>query len=172
MTDRKPVGLSFTSWIDEQINAAAERGAFDDLPGAGKPLPKRNDFDGRAWLADYVRREGGSIDDCLPTPLRLKKQRELLAAAVPEFRSEEQVREAAAELNEQIIKWRKLPQDPPIHVPLVDTEAMVRLWLTAREADELNRAPEPPEPPAQAPEASPASRWLRRRQPRRQPRRS
>jgi DnaJ-like protein len=151
MTDRKPVGMSFTSWIDQQISEAAERGAFDDLPGAGRPLPRRDDFDGQAWLADYVRRQGGSIEDTLPTPLRLRKQRELLAAAVPEFSSQEQVREAAAELNEQIIEWRKLPQDPPIFVPLVDTEGLVKLWLTAREAGELNRAPEAAEPPAQPP---------------------
>jgi Domain of unknown function (DUF1992) len=39
MTERKPPDLSFTSWIDRQINEAAERGAFDNLPGAGKPLP-------------------------------------------------------------------------------------------------------------------------------------
>ena len=70
MTDRKPVGTSFSSWIDQQISEAAERGAFDDLPGAGQPLPKRNDFDGQAWLADYVRRQGGSIEDTLPAPLR------------------------------------------------------------------------------------------------------
>jgi hypothetical protein len=41
MTERKPPDLSFTSWIDRRINEAAERGAFDNLPGAGKPLPKR-----------------------------------------------------------------------------------------------------------------------------------
>jgi Domain of unknown function (DUF1992) len=164
MTDRKPAGMDFTSWIDQQISEAAARGAFDDLPGAGKPLPKRNDFNGQAWLADYVRRQGGSIEDTLPTPLRLRKQRELLAAAVPEFSSQEQVREAAAELNEQIIKWRRLPQDPPVFVPLVDTEGLVKLWLTAREADELNRVPEPAEIEIQAPPASPASRWWRRRQ--------
>ena len=164
MTERKPVGMSYTSWIDQQISEAADRGAFDDLPGVGKPLPKRDDFNGQAWLADYVRRQGGSIEDTLPTPLRLRRQRELLAEAAPDFGSPEQVREAAAELNEQIIKWRKLPQDPPIFVPLVDTEGLVKLWLTAREADELNRAPEPAGQELAAPEASPASRWRRRRQ--------
>lgn len=164
MTDRKPVGMSFNSWIDQQISEAADRGAFDDLPGAGKPLPARDDFNGQAWLADYVRRQGGSIEDTLPTPLRLRRQRELLTEAAPEFRSEEQVREAAAELNEQIMRWRKLPQDPPIFVPLVDTEGLVKLWLTAHEEAELNRAAQAPEPSALAPEASPAPRWFRRRQ--------
>ena len=56
MTERKPPDLSFTSWIDRQINEAAERGAFDNLPGAGKPLPKRTSADAaEAWLRDYLR---------------------------------------------------------------------------------------------------------------------
>lgn len=51
MTERKPAGMSFPSWIDQQINEAAERGAFDHLPGAGKPLPRRDETDaGQAWL--------------------------------------------------------------------------------------------------------------------------
>jgi hypothetical protein len=36
MTERKPREISFTSWIDQQIAEATERGAFDNLPGAGK----------------------------------------------------------------------------------------------------------------------------------------
>ncbi len=59
MTERKPPGMSFTSWIDKQIHEAMERGAFDDLPGAGKPLPKRSEEDAsQAWLRDYLAREG------------------------------------------------------------------------------------------------------------------
>src|SRR5262249_54449498 len=77
VTERKPAGMSFTSWIDQQINEAAERGLFDDLPGAGKPLPKRDEADAaQAWLREYLRREGLSTQDVLPTPLRLRKERE------------------------------------------------------------------------------------------------
>jgi uncharacterized protein YjiS (DUF1127 family) len=65
------------------------------------------------------------------------------------------------------MKWRKLPQDPPIFVPLVDTEGLVKLWQAAREAGELNRAPEPAGPVLPAPEASQASRWRLRRRSRR-----
>ncbi len=38
MTERKPPEISFASWIDQQINEAAERGAFDnnDRPMAGR----------------------------------------------------------------------------------------------------------------------------------------
>ena len=70
MTERKPPDLSLTSWIDRQINEAAERGAFDNLPGAGKPLPKRSEEDAaQAWLRGYLRREGVPAEELLPTPL-------------------------------------------------------------------------------------------------------
>ncbi len=59
MTERKPLGMSYTSWIDQQISEAAERGAFEDLPGAGKPLPKRSEEDAaQAWIRDYAHRDG------------------------------------------------------------------------------------------------------------------
>jgi hypothetical protein len=39
MTERRPAGLGYESWIDRQISEAEKRGKFDDLPTAGKPLP-------------------------------------------------------------------------------------------------------------------------------------
>jgi len=33
--------MSFETWVDSQIARAREEGAFDDLDGAGKPLPRR-----------------------------------------------------------------------------------------------------------------------------------
>ncbi|MER2092403.1 MAG: DUF1992 domain-containing protein, partial [Saccharopolyspora rectivirgula] len=58
MTERKPPDLTFESWIDRQIREAAERGEFDDLPGAGKPLPKHAPTDELWWIRSYVEREG------------------------------------------------------------------------------------------------------------------
>ena len=103
MTERKPPEISFASWIDQQINEAAERGAFDNLPGAGKPLPKRGEAgDGEAWLRDYLRREGVSAEELLPTPLRLRKEVERLTGTVQDLRSEQDVREVVAGLNQRI----------------------------------------------------------------------
>jgi hypothetical protein len=155
MTERKPAGMSFTSWIDQQINEASERGAFDNLPGAGKPLPKRGD-DTEAWLREWVRREGGSTEEMLPTPLKLRKQSARLAENVHELRSEAEVREIVAELNERIMQWRKLPLGPPIFVALVDEEEMVAAW---RDAQPLPAAAET----EQAEGAQPRARRLWRR---------
>lgn len=39
MTERKPSGVSFESWVEKQIREAGERGDLDNIPGAGKPIP-------------------------------------------------------------------------------------------------------------------------------------
>ena len=131
MSERKPAGMSFGSWIDEQIRQAEERGAFDDLPGAGKPLPKRNEDAAQAWLREYLRREGIPADELLPTPLKLRKEIERLGENAPLLSSEDQVREVASELNHRIVQWRRFPSGPQVFVPLVDTEAMVGRWREA-----------------------------------------
>src|SRR5580693_500972 len=167
MTERKPSGMSFTSWIDQQISEAAERGAFDNLPGAGKPLPKRSDAeDEQTWLRGYLAREGVSAEVLLPAPLRLRKEAARLAEAVPALPSEQEVREAVAELNHRIKEWRRIPVGPPIFVPLVDEDLMLSSWREARLAAapdaaraELDHGSEPDG----AERAKPARprRWLR-----------
>ena len=128
MTERKPPDLSFTSWIDRQINEAAERGAFDNLPGAGKPLPKRDEDAAQAWLRDYIRREGVPADDLLPVPLKLRKEIEQLAETVKDLRSEQEVRDVVADLNRRILAWRRIPEGPPVYLRLVDEEELVSRW--------------------------------------------
>jgi Domain of unknown function (DUF1992) len=167
MTERKPSGMSFTSWIDQQISEAAERGAFDNLPGAGKPLPKRGDADDeQAWLREYLRREGVSAEVLLPTPLRLRKEAARLAETAPELSSEQEVREAVAELNHRIKEWRRIPVGPPIFVPLVDEDVMLSRWREARATrvpDATRTELDHDGPPNGAQRAMPARprRWLR-----------
>jgi len=155
MTERKPQGMSFRSWIDQQISEAAERGAFDNLAGAGKPLPAKPDPDGLGWLRDYVRREGVSAEELLPTPLKLRKHIHRLTETVHSLRSEQQVRDAVAELNLQIMEWRRIPLGPPVFVPLVDPEAMVRAWRDRQPATPATQAPAED----QAAEARNPRRW-------------
>jgi hypothetical protein len=163
MTARKPPGMSFTSWIDQQISEAQERGAFDNLPGAGKPLPKRREADdGQAWLREYLRREGVSTDELLPTPLKLRKEIERLADAAPGMSSEQEVRDVARDLNRRIAAWRRIPVGPPVFVPLVNTEAMVTRW---REAHPVASPGAPPATGDSRPGSGRAGRWRRRARP-------
>ena len=159
MTERKPPEISFASWIDQQINEAAERGAFDNLPGAGKPLPRRGEAgDGQAWLRDYLRREGVAAEELLPAPLRLRKEVERLAGTVHDLRSEQQVREVVTGLNQRILAWRRIPEGPPVYLPLVDEETMVTSWRDAQPGPSRPAQVGPPTPDV----PSPRRRWWHR----------
>jgi len=140
MTERKPPQVKFQTWIDQQVADAERRGLFDNLPGAGKPLsikPGAADGDyGQAWLRDYARREGVPAEEMLPTPLRLRREMERLAETAGEFRSEDEVRAAAADLNRRIVEWRRIPLGPPVHVRLVNADDLVARWRAARAASE------------------------------------
>jgi Domain of unknown function (DUF1992) len=167
MTERKPADMSFTSWIDKQIAEATERGAFDNLPGAGKPIPHHGDEDAaQAWLRGYVSREGLSAEALLPAPLRLRKAIDRLADEIPGLRSEQEVSQAVGELNDQIREWRRIPVGPPIFVPLVDEDAMVSRWRAARPAPADPASPPAGQPAVQRTTPATArtrSRWWRRR---------
>src|SRR5258707_8791145 len=155
MTERRPRGMSFRSWVDQQVADAEQRGVFDDLPGAGKQLDLSDDggFTDK-WLRDYIRREGASFEDALPLPLRLRKESERLAETIAGFPSEAAVRAAASDLNRRIMDWRRIPVGPPVYVKLADEEALVTAWRAAREkaADERRQPPSaPPAPPPRRP---------------------
>ncbi len=146
MTERKPPGMKFTSWIDQQIAEAEQRGAFDNLPGAGKPIPARRDEAdyGQAWLRDYARREGIPQQELLPEPLKLRKEIELLTETLRTFGSERDLREAATDLNRRILEWRRIPVGPPVFVPLLDVESLAAEWRQTRETRDAQAAREAP----------------------------
>jgi Domain of unknown function (DUF1992) len=157
MTERKPPEKSFASWVDQQVAEAEERGAFDNLPGAGKPIPPGGGAD--AWLRDYLRREGVSADELLPTPLRLRKEMERLAGTLAELDSEQEVREVVRGLNRRIVEWRRIPAGPPIFLRLLNEDEMIARWRDARRTPP---SPGPAAPPPQDPSA-PRRRWWHRR---------
>jgi hypothetical protein len=71
MTEHKPPGVSFESWIDKQIREAEERGDFSNLPGRGEPMPGSPDttYDELWWVKQKMAREGLSV---LPPMLALR----------------------------------------------------------------------------------------------------
>jgi hypothetical protein len=165
MTERKPPQLKFSTWIDQQVAEAERRGLFDDLPGKGKPLnlkPGGADGDyGAAWMRDYARREGVPAEEMLPTPLRLRREMERLAETAGEFRTEAEVREAAADLNRRIVEWRRIPVGPPVHVRLVNADDLVARWRRAQFDRRSAAGPPPPADRLQAPAPvrRPRRRW-------------
>jgi len=155
MTERKPAGVSFESWVERQLREARERGSFDNLRGAGKPLP-RSASDELAWVREKVRQEGLPVSALLPPALAVAKEVEDLPATLARLRSEQRVRTEVVELNTRIDAARRGPQlGPPVRTALLDVEAVVASW---REATTPAPAVEP-EPPV-APE-TPRRRWAR-----------
>ena len=158
MTERKPRGVSFESWVERQLREARERGSFDDLPGTGRPLP-RTASDELAWVREKARREGLPVTALLPPALAVAKEVEDLPQRLSRERSEVRVRELVAGLNARIDAARRAPQvGPPVRTALLDVEAVVEQWQAAVAA-----AQPAPEPAAAAPASRPRWARLRRR---------
>jgi hypothetical protein len=148
MTERKPPGMSFESWVDRQIRQAKERGEFDDLPGAGRPLPGAGTVDDENWwLRGYLERQGAT-DALVPPAIRLRKELDELPDTVRRLRSEQQVRSLVDAINERVEEvWRGPASGPPVRLGKVDPDAMVALWraaaatLPAPGSDDAERSP-------------------------------
>ncbi|MZE79477.1 DUF1992 domain-containing protein [Streptomyces xinghaiensis] len=125
MTERKPPGVDFESWVDRQIREAAERGAFENLPGAGQPLTGLDaPYDENWWIKKKMHREGVSA---LPPALALRKEAEDAYEAALGARSEREARRIVAEINEKIREAiRRPPTGPPLNLRPYDPEAVLR----------------------------------------------
>jgi hypothetical protein len=123
----------YESSIDRQLREARERGEFDNLPGAGKPLPDAGrEYDEDWWVKDWLHREGATAG-ALPPSLQLRKEAEDLAKLVDRRPTEAAVRKLVASLNEQIRKARAgLMDGPPVLLPPFDVEDVVRGWRERR----------------------------------------
>jgi len=119
-------------WVERQIRMAQERGELDNLPGAGKPIPK-GPSGTMEWVARKLRDENADTTALLPVSLALPKEVADLPARLAKERSEQRVRELVADLNARIAKAHREPQvGPPLRIGLVDVEAAVESWRAGR----------------------------------------
>ncbi|MFJ7334497.1 DUF1992 domain-containing protein [Streptomyces sp. NPDC101110] len=132
MTERKPPGVDFESWVDKQIRDAETRGEFDRLPGAGEPLPPdiESTYDELWWVKRKMAREGFSV---LPPALALRKEAEDALDAALAAPSERIVRKIIDEVNVKIRDMMfKPPPGPPLGKKPYDVEDVVRRWRERR----------------------------------------
>jgi hypothetical protein len=127
MTERKPPGTTWESWIEAQIRVAIEQGAFDNLPGAGKPLPNINqEYDPLWWVKQLVQREQISM---LPPSLELLRKVETELATIEKLLDEATVRRRVAALNVEIAKANAtVMQGPPTRLGTLDVDRVVARW--------------------------------------------
>ncbi|MEV7627488.1 DUF1992 domain-containing protein [Actinoplanes sp. NPDC089786] len=123
----------YESAVDRQLREAQERGEFENLAGAGKPLRGAGgEYDEDWWVKDWAQREGAGAG-VLPPSLALRREREELDATIDRKPSEQAVREYVAALNEQIRKARVgLLDGPPTLLPPVDADQVVARWRERR----------------------------------------
>jgi hypothetical protein len=131
MTQRKPPGTSWESWIDAQIRVATEEGAFDNLPGAGKPLPNLDqEYDPLWWVKQLAQREQISM---LPPALELLRKVEKELATIEKLPDEATVRRRVAALNVEIAKINATAvEGPPTRLGTLDADQVVARWRRAR----------------------------------------
>lgn len=133
MSERKPPGMSTGSWIEAQISAAMQQGAFDNLKGAGKPLPNSGEgYDPDRWVKQLIEREGAHMT---PPSLELRRKVERELTAIETLGDEAEVRTRIVALNAEIAKFNATAvEGPPTNIATLDIDKVVARWRQSRAA--------------------------------------
>lgn len=140
------------AFVETSIQQAIRRGEFDDLPGAGKPLPDLGGAHDPNW---WIRRkiENENLSGLGPPALTLRVEHAELDERMDAFVHEADVREALEDFNRRVVEARRqLLGGPPVVTPTVDVEERVAAWAGRRRVV----APVESPPPARR-------RWFGRR---------
>ncbi len=121
-------------WVDLQVQQAMERGEFDDLPGAGKPIEGLGpSHDPDWWLKRLIERE--RITGVLPPALQLRKDDAELDARLDRLAAEREVRRELDDFNARVVSARRqLEGGPPVITPTRDVDAELGAWRERRAA--------------------------------------
>jgi DnaJ-like protein len=160
MTQRKPQGMTFETWVEQQIRRASDEGAFDGLSLTGKPLPRRDrEKSSYEWALEWARREEDDVAAMLPTGLALRKEREQLPGLIARQTSEVAVRALVQAHNERVDQYYRRPVEGVwVPVGMADLDQELAAWRANRPVVE-------PAPQAASADPAPARRrgWWRRR---------
>jgi hypothetical protein len=137
--------------VEVSIEQAIRRGDFDDLPGAGKPIPGLGTTtDPDWWIRRKIERE--RLTGLGPPALTLRTEYASLTGRLDELRTEAEIREYLEDFNRRVIEARRqLLGGPPVVTPTVDVSEWVDAW-NRRRAEAARRAAQPedtdrPRPP-------------------------
>lgn len=151
MPPRPVDALDRAAYVETAIQQAIRRGEFDDLPGAGKPIPDLgSSLDPDWWIRRKIQTE--QLTGLGPPAIALRVESAELETRLDGLSREDDVREALEDFNRRVIEARRqLLGGPPVVTPTRDVEAEVAAWARRRAAAR-------PEPDA----APPRARWWRR----------
>ncbi|MFE4950371.1 DUF1992 domain-containing protein [Leifsonia sp. NPDC056665] len=120
--------------IENAIQQAIRRGDFDDLPGAGKPLPGlTGTHDPDWWIRRKIERE--QLTGLGPPALTLRTEHTEFEATLDRLASERAVRDHVADFNRRVVNARRqLQGGPPVVTPTRDADEEVARWTERRDA--------------------------------------
>lgn len=118
---------------ENRMREAIDRGDFENLPGAGKPLPG---VDGRRDLDWWLRRrmETEQVRGAGPPALALRVEDAEMDARLDALDREASVRAVLESFNARVVEARRqLLGGPPVVTETRDVEAEVAAWRQRRE---------------------------------------
>ena len=142
--ERGSTAAERAAFVETSIQQAIRRGDFDDLPGAGKPLPDLGGGHDPDW---WIRRkiETEKLTGLGPPALTLRVEHAELAERMDAISLEADVRATLEDFNRRVIEARRqLLGGPPVVTPTVDVDAELAAWASRRRAREAAVAPAPP----------------------------
>jgi hypothetical protein len=154
--------------VEKAIREAQERGEFDNLPGAGKPLhslgnPEVEDPDW--WVKRLVERENLDMSGAMSPSMALRKESAGFPESLLDLRTEESVRVVLEDFNRRVKQDRLRPgvgNLPPLLARTVDVDDLAAQWHAVRAATTDSAASEPTAAPAGAAPARARGSWVRR----------
>ena len=131
MTERKPPGKKWETWIEAQIQQAQAEGEFERLEGKGKPIPGLDaPYDPLWWVKKLLEREKLSV---LPLALEVRARVDRALEEMWKLGTAAQVRERVAALNAEIARAnRTTAEGPPTTLSLLDVDAVLARWRSGR----------------------------------------
>ncbi|OIJ24505.1 J-domain-containing protein [Nocardioides luteus] len=122
-----------TKWVDLQVQQAIQRGEFDNLPGAGRPIKNLDrDHDPDWWVKQLIEREQIVL---LPRSVQLRKDDAELDDLLDTQTTEDGARRIIEEFNERVIAARYgAPEGPPLITMPRDVDATLEAWRERRAA--------------------------------------
>lgn len=135
---RRPPGMKFETWVEQQIRESMDRGEFDELDGRGRPISDLDEpNDDLRWVRQKLKREGFTY---LPASLLLRKEATEVRAAARDAATEAEVRRLLAAVNVKLLDAVRMAiAGPPIYIPPYDIEKAVAEWRAAH-PDRVDRA--------------------------------
>ena len=121
--------------MERQIREAQERGDFDNLPGAGKPLDLSDSGDPDWWVKRFAARENLDLGGALPGALALRREAAGYPASRADVRTEANAREIIEDYNKRVLADRLRPAVgnlPPMIAKTLDVDDLVTQWRSLR----------------------------------------